>query len=88
MDNVLCSAQWQCELAASDMKGHGGWEKIVCEVFYDEGSGQVVPLICALKEGQIYEASGEKLKELLDRLYPVRTEGTVDAFREAGKHQR
>jgi len=70
------------------MMGHGGWEKIVYDVVVDEKTGRAVPLICALKDGQIFESSGEELQKTLDHYFPVRIEGTLEAFRESWEEHR
>jgi hypothetical protein len=88
MSHTLCAVKQQCALAANEMMGHGGWEKVETDVFADGASGAVVPLICALKDGQIFETSGEGLQKVLDEYFPVRREGTLEAFRGSWEEHR
>ncbi len=88
MGNTLYAVRQQCHLATTEMMGHGGWEKVDCDAFVDGESGKIVPLICALKESQIYEASGDELQKVLDEYFPVKKEGTIEAFRVSWEEHR
>ncbi len=68
--------------------GHGGWEKVEYDTYIDADSGAVVPLICALRDGQIFEVVGEELQKVLDVYFPVNTERTLEAFRESWEEHR
>ena len=88
MPQMLYSVKKQCELAVDEMRGHGVWEKIECDVYIDDESKKALPIICALKDGQIYEASGEKLQKMLDEYFPIQIDGTVELFRESLEEHR
>jgi len=88
MARTLCAVKRQCELAATEMMGHGGWEKVEFDAFMDAESGRIVPLICALKDGQIFETVGQELQKMLDEYFPVNTEGTLEAFKASWEEHR
>lgn len=88
MQHTLPAVRKQCEMAATEMMGHGGWEQIVHDVIVDNKTGLISPLICALKEGQIFECSGEDLQKALDYYFPVYTEDTLGAFKESWEEHR
>jgi len=88
MRHTLPAVRQQCELAANEMMGHGGWEKIAHDAIIDDETGQIIPLICALKDGQIFESSGDELQNVLDYYFPVHTEKTLDAFKESWDEHR
>jgi hypothetical protein len=88
MRHTLPAVKQQCKLAANEMMGHGGWEKIEYDAIVDGKTGEIFPLICALKDGQIFESSGEELQKALDYYFPVHGEGTLEAFRESWEEHR
>ena len=88
MLHTLPAVRQQCELAANEMMGHGGWERIEHDAIVDDKTGEILPLICALKDGQIYETSGEELQKELDNYFPVNGEGTLEAFKESWEEHR
>ena len=88
MSHTLCAVKQQCQLATTEMIGHGGWEKVECDTYVDAESGRIMPLLCAMKEGRIYEASGEELQRALDEYFPVKKEGTLESFRDSWEEHR
>ena len=88
MGRSLCAVRWQCQLAVKEMMGHGGWEKVEWDTYIDDEKKQIVPVICALKDGRISSASGEELQDVLDEYFPIEHEGTLDAFRESLEEHR
>lgn len=88
MNRSLCATKWQCQLAVKEIMGHGGWEKAEWDVCVDEETKQLVPVICALKEGRLFSVSGESLQKMLDEFYPVETEETLTAFRSSLEEHR
>jgi len=88
MERSLCAAKWQCQLAVKEMMGHGGWEKAEWDVYVDNETKQIVPVICAMREGKISTVSGEDLQKALDEFFPVETEGALKAFRESWEEHR
>ena len=83
-----CSVKWQCQMAVSEMMGHGGWEKSEWDVHVDDETGQIIPVICALKDGKIYESAGEELRKVLDEYFPLTTGNTLELFRESWEEHR
>jgi hypothetical protein len=70
------------------MMGHGGWEKAEWDVYIDEETKQVIPVICGLKEGKIFSISGEDLQKALDEFFLIETNGTLKAFRQSLEEHR
>jgi hypothetical protein len=88
MSHTLCAVKWQCELAVREIAGHGGWEKMEWDVYIDRETNRVVPVICALKEGNIYLTSGEGLQKFLDEFFPLETQETLKAFTDSLQEHR
>lgn len=88
MRHSVCCVKWQCQLAVKEMMGHGGWEKTEWDVHFDDESGRIIPVICALRDGKLYESSGEELQKLLDEYFPVTTDGTLEFFKESWEEHR